>query len=248
MEDETMQKKQLLIVVLTLACLLAIIAFAACGHKHDRAADWSTDATHHWHTCSGCEAFLGKAAHTFSGNKCTVCGYEKPVDPHKHTAGSEWFKDAEKHWNECSCGKVMNKSAHTFSGNICTVCGYTKESESVPSEGLEYTLVTINDVEGYEVKCGSCTDEDIVIPSEHNGKPVISIAEKGFYEKSFIKSVYIPNSVTSIGNNAFYKCTSLTSIVIPDSVTSINASAFYYCTSLTAITVGENNSKETLSK
>ncbi|MGE7948838.1 leucine-rich repeat protein [Lysinibacillus sp. NPDC093688] len=42
----------------------------------------------------------------------------------------------------------------------------------------------------------------IVIPNEINGKPVIEIEDKAFYEKQ-LTSVTIPSSVTTIGPSAF---------------------------------------------
>lgn len=53
-----------------------MFALTACGHKHKYSDTWSTDATYHWHTCTGkdCDATSDKAEHTFGDdNKCTVC-------------------------------------------------------------------------------------------------------------------------------------------------------------------------------
>ena len=38
---------------------------------------YSSDSSSHWQECSVCHERLNEAAHTFSGNKCTVCGYTK---------------------------------------------------------------------------------------------------------------------------------------------------------------------------
>ena len=93
-----------------------------------------------------------------------------------------------------------------------------------PSEGLAFTAVD----GGYAVSgIGECTDTDIVIPSEYEGLPVVSIGNRAFSYNTDIRSVVIPESVTSIGDDAFYDCSSLESINIPDSVTSIGMTAFY---------------------
>ena len=89
---------------------------------------------------------------------------------------------------------------------------------------------------GYSVSNKSC-EGDIVIPSNFNGLPVISIQDYAFYTCSLLTSITIPNSVTSIGYSAFSDCYSLTSITIPNSVTSIESNAFYNCISLTSITI-----------
>lgn len=92
------------------------------------------------------------------------------------------------------------------------------EPDKEPSEGLEYSLNS--DENGYTVTgIGTCTDKELIIPSEYNAKPV-----------------------TSIGYSAFSD-TGLTSVTIPDSVTSIGYEAFCGCTGLTRITVAKGNTK-----
>ena len=73
------------------------------------------------------------------------------------------------------------------------------------------------------------TDTEVVIPSEIEGKPVISIGHSAFWDCTSLTSVIIPDGVTSIGDCAFYNCTDLTSVEIPDSVTSIGVHVFGDC-------------------
>ena len=87
---------------------------------------------------------------------------------------------------------------------------------------------TITDYQG----CG-----DIVIPSEIDGMPVVSIGDVAFRENTSLTSVTIPDSVTSIGVSTFYGCSGLTSVNIPNSVTSIGGSAFHNCSALTSVTI-----------
>lgn len=132
-----------------------------------------------------------------------------------------------------------------------------------PTVGLEYSLLP--DQNAYEVSIGTATAKNIVIASEHNGRPVRQIAKDGFMETD-IKSVKIPDSITvidgngeleegafrdcdylvnvilsknitSIGDFAFGGCINLTNIIIPDSVTSIGRNAFSYCESLKNIRI-----------
>lgn len=131
------------------------------------------------------------------------------------------------------------------------------------TKGLGFALN--KDGKSYEViGIGTAyTSYEIIIPCEHNGKPVVSIRNDAFKALESISGVTIPNSVVSIGASAFYGCTGLrsitigngvktigneafaycsglTSIVIPDSVTDIGASVFYCCTGLTLITTGKS--------
>ena len=55
----------------------------------------------------------------------------------------------------------------------------------------------------------------IEIPSEIDGRKVVSIAEEAFNSCKKITSIVIPDSVTNIGEKAFYKCESPTSLNIP---------------------------------
>ncbi len=62
-------------------------------HTHTAGTEWKTDASSHWHVCTGCSEVMDKVAHTFDGGtvttaatatstgvmtyKCTVCGFTK---------------------------------------------------------------------------------------------------------------------------------------------------------------------------
>lgn len=79
-------------------CLFVGVMFTACGdeeHTHTYQTEWSKDATHHWHACSGedCTDVADKAEHTWNDGEitteataeadgvktftCTVCGQTK---------------------------------------------------------------------------------------------------------------------------------------------------------------------------
>lgn len=79
--------------------------------------------------------------------------------------------------------------------------------------------------------------ENVVIPSEINGKKVTAISDFAFASCANLTDITIPDSVTKIGNYAFEYCTSLTDITIPDSVTEIGISTFEECTNLTGVTI-----------
>lgn len=71
------------------------------------------------------------------------------------------------------------------------------------------------------------------IPSEINGKPVVSIADYFCIDYCLertkrVESIVIPDTVTSIGEGAFIYCRTLKEITIPASVTSIGKNAFAY--------------------
>ena len=77
----------------------------------------------------------------------------------------------------------------------------------------------------------------IVIPSNIQGFPVITIGDHAF-EDNQLTSVVIPDSVTTIERRAF-RGNQLTSIRIPDSVTSIGEDAFSF-NQLTSVTIPDS--------
>ncbi len=130
-------KKTLLVV---LCMLLCIVAFASCKdedvHKHAWSADWSTNATEHWHSCTvnGCTEADSKGPHTGGAAtctekaKCATCGayygelaahvYDKEVVDEKYLASSATCLAKAKYYKSCACGA---KGTETFeSGEIGT--------------------------------------------------------------------------------------------------------------------------------
>ncbi len=216
----------------------------ALGHKYGDLISkieptCSATGTEAHYKCSVCNKVFKDDEHK---TETTLEDLTIAINPTAHNFG-EWIKNegADTHTRVCSfnnehtetenclggtatcteqavCEKCNAKygelAKHDYKDGVCTVCGAERANEelkySLNSDGTAYTVTGI----------GTCTDTEIIIPSEYNAKPV-----------------------TSIGYNAFSGCTGLTSITIPDSVTSIGGGAFRNCTGLTSIIVVEGNSK-----
>ena len=82
--------------------------------------------------------------------------------------------------------------------------------------------------------------EEIVIPSEYEGKPVTAVKAQGFAlnRAEGLERVVIPEGVKSIGENAFYNLNTLESAVLPDSLIEMGMYAFAGCTALQDIEFG----------
>lgn len=130
------------------------------------------------------------------------------------------------------CGRCA--AGHRYDNTwTCTDCGDRK----IPSEGLSYLLSS----SGGKLECrimgiGTCTDTDIVIPTECEGVEVVSINSAAF-KGCNITSVAVPPSVRSIGDQAFWNCTGLRRVELFDGLRSIGYSAFADCTSLTTVSL-----------
>ncbi len=113
------------------------------------------------------------------------------------------------------------------------------DREQNDEQGIKYTLMQADDGSFYYSVTGHSDemDTEIIIPTDLDGCPVITIEELAFSSCTDLTSVTIPNSITSIGRDAFYGC-GLVSVTIPNSVTTIGDDAFYECRDLTSVKIG----------
>ena len=162
------------------------------------------------------------------------------INPNAHNFGN-WIKNegADTHTGVCSynsehteteschggtatcieqavCEKCNAKygelAKHDYKDGVCIVCGIRRLSE-----GLEYSLNS--DGNGYTVTgIGTCTDKELIIPSEYDAKPVTSIGVRAFYNCTGLTSITIGGSVTSIREEAFDGCDKIQNIYITDIV------------------------------
>lgn len=135
---------------------------------------------------------------------------------------------------------TVSKLSHTGSGNLCSTCG---ELLVEASDGLDFREITAMpysarsvrrvsggrslDIIGLEVTGrGTFTGNNLIIPSMHDGLPVLGIADEAFKEDGSIIRLTIPNGVRYIGYEAFAYCRHINWVDIADSVETIGFSAF----------------------
>ncbi len=155
----------------------------------------------------------------------------------------------------CVCGKTEERAipaSHSyyecvrqpsvlsggFTRHLCSACADsyddTRTDKLSPSEGLAF----MDDQGGNgAVLCGAgtCTDKEIAVPAEYNGKAVTGVWTQAFTDNTDITAVYLPEGVTFIGPMAFGGCSSLKTVGIPSTVTEISGYAFYGCSSLAGV-------------
>jgi len=95
--------------------------------------------------------------------------------------------------------------------------------ENVITEG-DFDFIEFDDVLiliGY-----NGTDKEVEVPSEAEGKKVLSIGQESFKGNNCVEKVILPNTIIYIGTQAFCDCNNLKTINLPDSVEDIGDGAF----------------------
>jgi len=178
----------------------------------------------------------------------------------------------------CACnGDGNTDDGNTDGGNTDTGGtdgGNTDGGSTEPAyftEGLSFTVLQNGTC--VLTGAGTATDADVVIPAEHEGKPVVAIGNSVFGRYKGLKSVTIPASVKeirktafsdcetlesvtiaegsvleSIGEDAFYYCSELKSITLPATVKTIGANAFYACKKLASVTIADGSALEKIER
>lgn len=140
---------------------------------HNKAAEWASDSSYHWHVCLDCGEVFDKASHSFGEptilkeptctekgtavKVCTVCGgFERyEIEALGHSVSEKWSKNKESHWHNCEngCGDKFAEAAHTFDeGTVymaptCTSNGLMKFVCSVCKFAIYETIPAI----GHEI-------------------------------------------------------------------------------------------------
>ena len=109
----------------------------------------------------------------------------------------------------------------------------SEKDDSIKDPGVYYEL--LEDQSGYGISTFLITNEEIVVPISHQGKPIVEVLEKGFYGNINIIKVDLGDDMRVVRNRAFMNCEKLMTITIPKTLEVIESSAFYNCTSLTKI-------------
>ena len=178
-------------------------------------------------------------------NYPVVWNYNGEVHTHSE---SSWYVTKEATCTEegvkviscTSCGAILKtdvveKVSHNYIDGVCTMC-----QEKDPDYIEENTLAFETNASGTTCRVtgiGTCTDSNIIIPSEYKGLKVTSIYDNAFKGCTNIVSVTIPGTIRSIGNNAFKNCSSLREVSIGNGVTSIEMGAFDNCVNLGSILI-----------
>ncbi len=127
----------------------------------------------------------------------------------------------------------------SLSALLFCACSPEEDTPEQRSKLPEFAFEYDEETDSYILANYSGKAENVVIPSEYNGKKVSAVGENAFYANESLKSITIPDSILKIGNSSFADCTNLMGVAIPDSVTEIGRSAFFRCNNLFSVTIGK---------
>ena len=91
---------------------------------------------------------------------------------------------------------------------------------------------------------GTCTDEEIVIPSKHNGKPVVAVGTYAFLNSATVKKITLSEGIKRVEDSAFKNCDALVSVRFSSSLEEIASGAFADCNALQEVTFPKNAKTE----
>lgn len=211
-----MNKKFLAIPLVAVACLGGLLMTASeCKALDDELDENGTQVPH---THSYVESTVTPT--------CTHGGYVL----HKCACGDEYKTDE------------VEKTAHNYVNYVCSVCG-TPDPDAPVTDGFIFAPVTDDGTETGNVTAYSVIGVDldaygaveVVIPKEHNGKPVTRIHKNAFSGQSKITGVELPETITEIDDCAFSNCYSLERVQLNEGLKSIAQHAFWSCNMLKQI-------------
>lgn len=142
----------------------------------------------------------------------------------------------------CVCGECGTDtftdtalSPCKYENGSCTWCGAAEPKET---DGLVYT--SLKNGEAFMVTGYTGTASEVYVPSYHEGKPVLRVSSRAFYENTNITSIIIGDNAIAIDSNAFADCTNLERVVIGSSVETIGERAFGWCEKLSSVNLPDS--------
>ena len=203
--------KKLAFISMLCLCFILLISCNSADEPIDIFTDESRPLPSPEEQIASCEHVLGEWR-TFGATNCITEGTEKrqcKFCPYEET--------------------IAVFGEHSYVGATCEFCGTL-----TPTANLRFEKDNSND--GYMLIIDDqITDSILVIPEEHNSKPVTRINQ--IKPARSVREVYIPKSLVVIDRGAFANMTNLEVVHIPqDSVLyRIDDGAFLECTSLKEI-------------
>ncbi len=121
----------------------------------------------------------------------------------------------------------------------CGGGGTTENPDEIIEDGLVFAPYNEEKTE-YELIKMLDSREELTVPAEIAGKPVVSIGNSAFYNNNTLKKATLPENITVICDYAFDNCTALEEISFSPFIERIGFNAFSDCERLKEIKLPEN--------
>ncbi len=196
-------------------------------HVHETVSGWKNDAEQHWQVCE-CGETLDGAPHSFSGAKCSVCGYMKATaNLSFEESGNGYIVVYAENLTENDTDIVIPSE---YNGKPVVGIGVSafQGMEMIKSVYIPDTVTSIGNAAF--MGCSSLTQ--INLPNS-----ITKIDESAFGLCSSLKSVVLPQNLTEVKSGLFQSCSSLESVTISKN-TKVGKYVFDFCTSLKNINFG----------
>ncbi|MDE5721136.1 MAG: leucine-rich repeat domain-containing protein [Clostridia bacterium] len=200
--------------LLTALCAISTtVIFAACDGnacKHTFEDKWSFDRTNHWHAAT-CEHIYEKkdnGAHSYDGDVCSVCGFDK-----NWTMGLEYSKTEGGGYTVRGIGEATLQDGKLV----------------IPSTHLGEPVDTISIyafTENTDIK-------SVKIPAS-----IKKTCHSAFLKCFNLESVIFEGDEMEFEASAFSNCEKLEEVILPDGVTELPDHLFYGCSSLNKMSIG----------
>ena len=91
--------------------------------------------------------------------------------------------------------------------------------------------------DGLELARCMPTGDSLLLPSTHNGSPLVAIGAGALSNSGDLRQVLLPRTIRCIGDYAFFQCSHLTEVRIKPGVESIGDQAFAGCSKLQLVSI-----------
>lgn len=211
------------------------------------------DVRYHWEIDES-GAIVNKEKHTFSDwyvieestcivagtqqRKCTVCSYkeieELELKKHEEVVTKQgtpptFYEDGITDEIKClNCNNILQEQSVS--------------PKLTSSQELVYELNESGD--GYiVVGAYESLSTELFVGLEHEGLPIVALANNAFRNHYWIKTIKIADNVKKIGSSAFEYCSSLEVVVLPNGITTIEDKLFNECKNLKEVILPEGITK-----
>ncbi len=248
----------------TMTCSLcgnSVILNETAPTPHTYSECYTTDDTHHWYKCTGCDSAEGKAEHILSDNgNCATCGipvsatfgviYDVSADGmYAEVIGYEGTAAKVKIDEEYNDLPVKNIYKEAFKSNKTIELVVIPDSVTSIGSSAFYQCSNLSSVAIPESVTSIGTHAFVGCSSlelnEYGNCKYLGSRDNSYFAliqttSDNYSSYEIHSDTKVIADRTFAYHSLLTFIVIPESVTSIGAAAFQYCLSLTSIVIPDS--------